>query len=202
MIDTELSGTARMHLPDAQDTLGTELLRLARGSIEHGLVNGEPLSIRFDRLPAVMADPAATFTTLRLDGKLRGCVGHLESIRPLAKDVVHTAFQAAFRDPRFDPLGQHELNGTVIEVSVLSPMQPLSVSDEADLIEKLVPGKDGLVIVNGLQRATFLPKVWDQLPDPHQFVAALKRKCGLPQDYWSESLEFRRYNTASYTEQT
>lgn len=191
-----------MHSPDPQDTLGTELLRLARGSIEHGLAHGEPLPIRFDGLPAAMADPAATFTTLRLDDKLRGCVGNLESTRPLAQDVAHTAFQAAFRDPRFDPLGQHEINGIVVEVSVLSPMAPLSVSDEADLIQRLVPGVDGLVIVKGLQRATFLPKVWDQLPDPRQFVAALKKKCGLPQDYWSETLEFQRYNTASYTEQT
>ena len=189
-----------MHSPDPQETLGTALLRLARGSIEHGLVHGEPLPVRFDGLPDVMADPAATFTTLRLDGKLRGCVGNLESIRPLAKDVAYTAFRAAFRDPRFEPVVEHEIGEIRVEVSILSPMKPFPVSDEADLLEKLEPGKDGLVISLGARRATFLPKVWDQLPRPAAFLAALKTKCGLEKDFWSESLEFHRYITTTYAE--
>ena len=192
---------ARMRLADQQDGLGTGLLRLARGSIEHGLAHGEPLPVHFDGLPDVMADPAATFTTLRLDGKLRGCVGNLESVRPLANDVAHTAFQAAFRDPRFDPVVQHELPAIVVEVSVLSPMELLPVDDEADLLEKLEPGKDGLVIGLGERRATFLPKVWDQLPGPAEFLAGLRMKCGLEKDFWSEDLEFLRYRATTYVEQ-
>ena len=189
-----------MRLTDQKQTLGTELLRLARGSIEHGLIHGKPLPIRVEGLPDVMTEPAATFTTLRRDGKLRGCVGNLESARPLAKDVAHTAFRAAFRDPRFDPVVQHEVGTIRLEVSVLSPMEPFPVSNEADLLERLEPGTDGLVIVLGSRRATFLPKVWDQLPNPAAFLGALKMKCGLEKNFWSERLEFHRYRTTTYAE--
>lgn len=189
-----------MRSTDQQDTFGTDLLRLARGSIEHGLVHREPLPIRLDAMPDVMADPAATFTTLRLDGKLRGCVGNLESVRALAEDVAHTAFRAAFHDPRFDPVVEHELRVIRLEVSVLSPMEPFAVSDEAELLEKLEPGVDGLVICLDARRATFLPKVWDQLPDPAAFLGALKMKCGLEKDFWSERLEFHRYRTTTFAE--
>ncbi len=190
-----------MHSTEQAD-LGTALLRLARGSIEHGLIHREPLPIRLDDMPDEMAGPAATFTTLRHDGKLRGCVGNLESLRPLAKDVAHTAFQAAFRDPRFEPVVEHELSAIVVEVSVLSPMEPFPVSDEGDLLEKLEPGNDGLVISLGERRATFLPKVWEQLPKPAAFVTALKMKCGLEKDYWSDRLEFQRYRTTTFAERS
>ena len=190
-----------MRSTDPKETLGTELLRLARGSIEHGLTYNKPLPVRVEDMPDVMAEPAATFTTLRLDGKLRGCVGNLESVRPLAMDVAHTAFRAAFRDPRFDPVVQHELSTIRLEVSVLSPMEPFTVSDESDLLERLEPGTDGLVIGLGSRRATFLPKVWDQLPNPAAFLSALKMKCGLEKNFWSERLEFHRYRTTTYAEQ-
>lgn len=189
-----------MRSTDSPDVLGTELLRLARGSIAHGLVHGEPLPIRFDGMPDVMADPAATFTTLRLAGMLRGCVGNLESVRPLAKDVARTAFQAAFRDPRFEPVGEHELPEIVVEVSVLSPMEPFPARDEKELLAKLQPGTDGLVISLDARRATFLPKVWDQLPTAAAFVTALKMKCGLEKDFWSDRLEFYRYRTTTFAE--
>ncbi len=190
-----------MHSTDQPD-LGAELLRLARNSIEHGLAHGEPLPIRFAGLPDALANPAATFTTLRLEGSLRGCVGNLEATRPLARDVAHTAFRAAFRDPRFDPVVDRELAAIRLEVSVLTPLEPLSVSDEADLLEKLEPGADGLVIGLDTRRATFLPKVWDQLPDPPSFLTALRKKCGLESDYWSEQLEFHRYRATTYAEST
>lgn len=179
---------------------GTLLLRLARGSIEHGLDHGEPLPLRAGDLTGELNEPAATFTTLRQGGELRGCCGTLEAVQPLASDVVYTAFRAAFRDPRFDPLVRKEFGGVRLEVSVLSPLEPMSVKNEADLLERLVPGTDGLVIVEGVRRATYLPKVWEMLPDPRQFVAQLKIKCGLPGDYWSERLEFLRYGTTTYTE--
>lgn len=184
----------------SQDAPGAELLRLARGSIEHGLVHGEPSPIRCDELPSELAQLAATFTTLRLDGELRGCCGILEAIRPLAEDVASSAFRAAFRDSRFEPLGAHELQVVRLEVAVLSPLEPMDVIDEADLLRQLRPGEDGLVIAAGGQKATFLPKVWQALPDPREFLAALKSKCGLPQDYWSERLEFERYRTTNYAE--
>jgi len=189
-----------MHLPDQKDLSGTELLRLARGSIEHGLAHGEPAPVQFDELPVALRDPAATFTTLRIEKELRGCRGTLKVVRPLAEDVSWTAFQAAFDDPRFAPVVEHELEVIRLEVSVLSPMEALPVSDEADLLEKLTPGTDGLVILAHGRSATFLPTVWGQLPEPQDFVAALKAKCGLKRDYWSDQLDFMRYRTTSYAE--
>jgi AmmeMemoRadiSam system protein A len=179
---------------------GAELLRLARGSIEHGLVHQGPLPVNCEDLPRVLTEPAATFTTLHLAGKLRGCCGTLEAARPLGEDVAYSAFRAAFRDVRFEPVDEHELDAIGLEVSVLSPLESIACSDEADLLSRLTPGVDGLVIVADGRRATFLPKVWEMLPDPQQFLTALKAKCGLAEDYWSERLEFQRYRTTSYAE--
>jgi len=189
-----------MRSPERHDLLGTELLRLARGSIEFGLVHGNPLPVQCDELPAVLVEPAATFTTLRIEKELRGCRGTLNAARPLAEDVTWTAFQAAFEDPRFVPVTERELATAGLEVSVLTPMEPLPVTDEADLLDKLTPGTDGLVILAHGRSATFLPTVWGQLPEPQEFVAALKAKCGLKRDYWSDRLEFSRYRTTTYTE--
>jgi len=177
-----------------------ELLHLARGSIEHGLVHGEPLPINVEELPRALSEPAATFTTLHIEAELRGCRGSLEAVLPLARDVARSAFQAAFEDPRFEPVGADEVDALSLEVSVLSPLEPMSVADEADLLEQLTPGRDGLVIFADGRRATFLPSVWRTLPDPLRFLAALKAKCGLSEDYWSEQLEFQRYRITSYAE--
>ena len=184
----------------AEGPPGKELLRLARSSIEYGLIHEAPLPVVRSELSSVLTEPAATFTTLRVEGRLRGCCGTLEATRPLAEDVVHSAFRAAFRDPRFDPVSERELGAISLEVSVLSPQQSLPVSDEAELLSLLRPGSDGLVIVAEGRHATFLPAVWETLPEPRRFVAALKAKCGLAEDYWSERLEFRRYRTTSYAE--
>ena len=187
-------------MTDKPDLPGTELLRLARGSIEHGLVHGEPAPIHCEQLPAALMEPAATFTTLRLQGALRGCCGALEAVHPLAMEVSLSAFRAAFRDPRFNPVGEHEIHVIKLEVSVLSPLEPIAVIDEADLLGQLVPGRDGLVLREDGRRATFLPAVWESLPEPRQFLAALKAKSGLPGDYWSGRLEFQRYRTTVYAE--
>lgn len=189
-----------MRLPDEQNVPGDELLRLARSSIEHGFGHDQPLPINFDELHEALVQPAATFTTLRLKEKLRGCCGALEAARPLAADVVRSAFQAAFRDSRFDPVRQAEMKKLTVEVSVLSALEEIRVSDEAELLHRLKPGSDGLVIVDRGRRATFLPKVWEQLPEPQRFLAQLKVKCGLPRDYWSERLAFLRYSTTTFAE--
>ena len=189
-----------MHSPERQELPGDELLRLARGSMEYGLVHGEPLPVVYRELPQVLVDPAATFTTLRLGADLRGCCGTLEPLLPLATDVTRSAFRAAFEDPRFAPVREAELAAINVEVSVLSPLQPMTFVSEADLLEQLRPGTDGLVIVASGQRATFLPKVWDMLPEPDRFLAQLKRKCGLSEDYWSARLEFLRYEAVTFIE--
>lgn len=191
-----------MQSPDQHDLPGADLLRLARESIDYGLDHDKPVPVDLDGLPVDLIQPAATFTTLRLDEKLRGCCGTLEAAHPLAMDVARSAFQAAFRDQRFQPLGRDEFGRIRLEVSVLSPLEVIAVTDEADLLNRLAPGTDGLVIVEGARRATFLPKVWESLPDPRQFLAALKTKCGLPEDYWSERVEFFRYRTTLYAEPT
>ena len=195
-----LSGMEHMQSPDRQDVPGADLLRLARASIEYGLEHDKPVPVDLDGLPMELMEPAATFTTLRLDRQLRGCCGTLEAAHPLAMDVARSAFQAAFRDLRFQPLARDEFGRIRLEVSVLSPLEEMPVASEADLLNRLAPGTDGLVIVEGVRRATFLPKVWDSLPEPRQFLAALKTKCGLPEDYWSERLEFFRYRTTLYAE--
>ena len=197
-----------MHSPDKNMVSGTSknkvtgasVLRVARGSIDYGLVHRKPLPVDCDDLPAALTEARATFTTLHVAGKLRGCCGTLEATRPLAKDVSHSAFQAAFRDPRFDPVIEDELDAISLEVSVLSPPEPMTIANEAELLEQLEPGVDGLIIVEGWRRATFLPQVWESLPEPQQFLAQLKLKCGLPRNYWSERLEFSRYHTTSYVE--
>lgn len=176
------------------------MLGLARDSIDYGFEHGAPLPVRVDELPPALVEPAATFTTLRRGGELRGCCGRLEASLPLASDVAYSAFQAAFRDTRFEPVRRGEFAEIHLEVSVLSPMQPIEVSDEQDLLRQLEPGIDGLVLVEGLRRATFLPKVWESLPDARQFLAQLKLKSGLPPDYWSAGLEFLRYSTTTFAE--
>ena len=189
-----------MHSAEGNAASGAFLLSLARRSIDYGFDHGEAIPVRYDDLPSDFLEPAATFTTLRLERRLRGCCGSLEPRQPLAADVAHSAFQAAFRDPRFKPLIRKEFDDVVLEVSVLSPMEPMVVADESDLLRQLRPGVDGLVIAEGLQRATFLPKVWEQLPEPGSFVAQLKAKCGLPLEYWSGRLEFFRYTTTTHVE--
>jgi len=191
-----MMNTGSLHEP----TTDMQLLRLARSSIDYGLIHREHMPVDYDELPPALKDPAATFATLYLEGQLRGCCGSLEAVRPLAEDVVRSAFRAAFHDPRFDPVGKHELDAMRLEVSVLSPLEPIPSCNEADLLKTLMPGIDGLVIVADGACATFLPKVWDMLPDPRQFLAALKTKCGLADDYWSDRLEFKRYRTTSYAD--
>lgn len=186
--------------PHRQDLPGAELLRLARGSIEHGLIHGEPLPVNCDEFPRALSEPGATFTTLRSEGELRGCRGTLVAALPLAEDVTRSAFQAAFQDPRFDPVGDDELGVIRLEVSVLSSLESIHVAGEADLLQQLTPGTDGLVIVADERRATLLPDVWGMFPDRRRFLAALKAKCGLAEDYWSERLEFQRYQTTTYAE--
>jgi len=181
-------------IPDAA------VLRFARASIEHGLLYETPVPVDCTNLPTALAEPRATFTTLQLGGRLRGCCGSLEAVLPLARDVTLSAFRAAFRDARFPPVAECELGAIRLKISVLSPLEPIRVSSEADLLDQLTPGKDGLVIVAYGRRATFLPDVWDKLPDPRRFVSALRAKCGLPDDHWSDHLEFQRYRAVSIAE--
>lgn len=167
---------------------------LARASIEHGLERHVPLPVAVEDLLPAHAAPGASFVTLTRSGALRGCVGSLEAHRPLARDVAHNAFAAAFHDLRFAPLVRDELAELEVRVSVLGPLERLAPTSEAELLAALRPGVDGLVLAEGARRATFLPAVWDQLPEPRRFLEALRCKAGLPPDYWSGTLEVHRYD--------
>ena len=136
--------------------------------------------------------------TLSRDGELRGCRGMLEPARPLVQDVAHNAYLSAFDDPRFPPLASRELKGLHLEVSLLSALEALYPAHERELLRMLRPGVDGLVLSDGYERATFLPSVWDKLPEPAEFLRQLKWKAGWPADYWSESLKVQRYQTEHY----
>ncbi len=174
------------------------LLEVAAASIRHGLETGHPLPVRLEDYPESLREPGAAFVTLNLDGRLRGCIGSLQAIRPLVEDVAENAFAAAFRDPRFPPVTAEEYPRLEYHISILSKPEPFPVESEADLLAKLRPGIDGLVLIEGNHRATFLPSVWEQLPDPRQFLANLKIKASLPVDYWSDTIRFERYTVEEF----
>ncbi|MCX7166784.1 MAG: AmmeMemoRadiSam system protein A [Rhodocyclales bacterium] len=149
-----------------------------------------------------LALPGATFVTLTQNGQLRGCIGSLQAHRPLDQDVRANAVAAAFRDPRFPPLTLAELARTRVEVSLLTAPVPMSFSSEADAVSQLRPHVDGIILTAGQQRGTFLPQVWEQLPEPRMFMAHLKQKAGLPADWWSSEVQLQRYEVQKWKEAT
>jgi AmmeMemoRadiSam system protein A len=171
----------------------TSLVRLARSSIEHGLAHGRPLAVEPAAHEPGLREPAASFVTLERRSMLRGCIGTLEAHRPLVVDVAENAYAAAFRDPRFAPLARLELADLEVHVALLSPLERLAVASEAELLARLRPGIDGLVLRVGEHRATFLPAVWEDLPDPAAFLRALLRKAELPEADWPGGAEVWRY---------
>jgi uncharacterized protein len=174
------------------------LLRaLARQSIEHGLDRGRALQPEPDAYPQRLREWRASFVTLEYRGRLRGCIGALEACQPLVCDVAEHAYAAAFNDPRFPPLSPPEATELELHISVLTPPEPLVCASEAELLARLQPGIDGLILYEQTRRATFLPAVWDDLPDPRDFLVYLKRKAGLTPDYWSAELRFERYRAES-----
>jgi AmmeMemoRadiSam system protein A len=180
----------------ADRELGRALLCIARSAIAVEL--GFPPAA--DPGHAALAQPGATFVTLKHAGELRGCIGTLKPVRPLHADVRANALAAAFRDPRFPPLAVDEYEVTSVEVSLLSADEPVVVADEAELVARLRPGVDGVVLEYGYHRATFLPQVWESLPEPRAFLAALKRKAGLPGDFWSPRVNVSRYGVTKWEE--
>jgi AmmeMemoRadiSam system protein A len=180
---------------------GARLVAIARASIAHALRTGQPLEVAGDGLPPALREPRACFVTLRLrDGSLRGCIGDLEARQPLADAVADRACAAAFRDPRFAPLAAEELERVVVDVSVLGPLAPIDARSEAAIADALRPGVDGLLIDDGRHRATFLPSVWESLPEPARFLEALWRKAGLPPRHVPPALRAWRYGVEEFAE--
>ena len=182
--------------PQLAPSLRQQLLQLAGASIKKGLC-GETLAVRAADYPAPLREARATFVTLHVDAQLRGCIGTLEARRLLVEDVVGNAWSAAFRDPRFPALTWPEYERLDIHISILSLPEPMQFTCEDDLIAQLRPHVDGLIIEESLYRGTFLPSVWEQLPEPREFLRQLKRKAGLHPEYWSTRLRVQRYTTES-----
>lgn len=181
--------------PDAEK--GSTLLKLARSEIASKLGQADAASVQAGWLE----EPGASFVTLTRHGELRGCIGSLEAHRPLGIDVRENAVAAAFRDPRFMPLSRAEFDDIRVEVSLLSTAEPLAVEDEAAALAVLRPNVDGVVFEYGHYRSTFLPQVWEQLPEPAEFLAHLKRKAGLPVDFWAEQVKLSRYTVSKWKEE-
>lgn len=175
---------------------GKVLLTLARNAI----VQSFGLPAQSVEQPVWLDEPGATFVTLTQHGDLRGCIGSLEAYRSLGMDVRQNALAAAFRDPRFPPLSADEVAGTRVEVSLLSPQKLMQFTDEADALTQLRPEEDGIVFEYRNYRSTFLPQVWEQLPTPREFMAHLKRKAGLPADFWSPEVKLHRYSVDKWKE--
>lgn len=177
-------------------TAGEVLLPMARAAISTAL--GQPSSAAEDA--AWLQEPGACFVTLTMQRQLRGCIGTLEAHRSLLADVKSNAVAAAVKDPRFAALTLAELVSVQLEVSVLSPMQPMQFHDEAHALLQLRPGLDGVVFEYGRYRSTFLPQVWEQLPDVRQFMTHLKQKAGVPPDFWAEGVRLQRYSVHKWQE--
>lgn len=173
------------------------LLNLAYDAITYGLKNHKPMPIDTSKYPESLQKQGACFVTLQINKQLRGCIGSLEAHQPLVKDIVHNAYAAAFSDPRFPPLTENEFPNLDIHISILNKPEPIHFTSEQDLINQLRPGIDGLILADKGRRGTFLPSVWESLPDPALFFAHLKLKAGLPHDYWSNTLTVQRYTVES-----
>jgi AmmeMemoRadiSam system protein A len=176
---------------------GEILLRIARQSLSEAL-GLSPGPGEYD--DPWLREPGATFVTLRQWGKLRGCMGSLQASRPLFDDVWRNARAAAFRDGRFSPVLRHELPGIAVEVSLLTPPEPLPCASEEEALRLLRPGVDGVIFECAGYRSTFLPQVWEQLPDPRDFLARLRKKAGLESAYWSPDVRLSRYGALKWEE--
>lgn len=177
--------------------LGNALLPLARNAIAaHFGLPPAPVAVDCPELGKM----GATFVTLTQRGELRGCIGSLEAWRPLLLDVQENARAAAFRDPRFAPLNEDELPITRVGVSLLTTPEPMSFRSEADALAQLRPNVDGIIFTAGNRRSTFLPQVWEQLPEPAEFMARLKLKAGLPGNYWGQEVRLERYAVKKWKE--
>ncbi|MBL8268496.1 AmmeMemoRadiSam system protein A [Steroidobacter sp.] len=177
----------------------SELLALARASIQAALPGGELAAYRGEPASPELNRPGASFVTLRIGEELRGCCGSIEATRPLHADVWNNAWASAFADPRFPALTPAEWIDTGIEISVLSEPVRCAVRDQLELLEVLRPGIDGVILQVGARRSTFLPAVWEQLPDASQFIRHLKLKAGWPVDFWPADMQVWLYTTQSFS---
>jgi hypothetical protein len=188
-----------------EDNLSSEekiyLLGLARESLELGVRGVTLPELDINSVPPRLLKPGATFVTLTKNGELRGCIGSLEAIRPLAEDVRLHAVAAALEDYRFPPVHANEMRQILIEISRLTAPRSVKYRDPDELLKLLRPGLDGVVIQRGIQRATFLPQVWEKVPDVEIFLAMLCRKMGMSSNCWrSTDVKISTYRVEKFCE--
>jgi uncharacterized protein len=177
------------------------LLHLAREAIESAVRGGKLPPLDSQTLTPALKENGASFVTLTIHGDLRGCIGALEAYQPLAEDVREHAVAAALQDPRFPPVEEHELGKINIEISRLTPPLPLDYSSSGDLPGKLRPHVDGVILKHGHRRATFLPQVWEKIPDPAEFLNQLCYKMGAHASLWRDTkLQVSVYQVEEFRE--
>jgi AmmeMemoRadiSam system protein A len=181
-----------------QDRLA--LLDAARSSIHAGLVHRRLVAPVSDADSPPLRAPGASFVTLRREERLLGCIGTIEPVRPLLADVAHNAYGAAFGDPRLPPVTRDDYHQMTVKVSVLGGLEAMDAADREALLEQLRPGVDGLLVTAGHRRGTFLPSVWEQVPDRGRFLDLLWEKAGLRPGEWSSNLRVFRYRTVEFGE--
>lgn len=177
------------------------LLKLARNTIAHDL-GLEDLKFTADVFKEkIFQEKRGVFVTLEIFKNLRGCIGNIEPVYPLYEAVIRNAHEAAFDDPRFNSLTKEEFRDIEIEISVLTVPQQLEYSTFEDLLKKIRPGKDGIILGKGFFKATYLPQVWDDLPQKEQFLSSLAMKAGLDPDIWkNEKVDISVYEVEKFTE--
>jgi len=180
---------------EARDQMG----KVARKAIRHKLETGRDLKLSLKGWPDWALAKRASFVTLEKSGQLRGCIGSLQAHRPLIADVAANSYAAAFRDHRFSAVTAEEFDDLDLKISILSEPEELSFASQAEAVAQIRPGLDGLILQDGAHRGTFLPQVWEQLPEVETFWAHLKAKAGLPQDHWSDQVRIWRYTTETFT---
>jgi uncharacterized protein len=171
------------------------LLNIVDDAIKFGFAEYKILKPNLANYSQKLAEFGASFVTIELANELRGCIGTLEAYQPLIQDVAQNAFSAAFQDPRFNPLTIEEYPKITKHISILSKPEPVIFSSEKDLLNKIRPNIDGLILSDRGYRGTFLPVVWESLPIPELFLKHLKLKAGLPENYWSNTIKIKRYTT-------
>ena len=173
-------------------------LQVAHESIKHGLQKGSALHVVTSDYSSDLQQNLTSFVTLHKNGALRGCIGALEAYQPLINDVAEHAYSAAFQDPRFPALEDHEFEHLDVEISILGKPELMRFESEENLLQQIRPNIDGLIIEHGYNRGTFLPSVWEQLPDKKEFLNHLKMKAGLSSQWWDSAVKISRYETFSF----
>ena len=192
----EMTDTARL-----TDKEGRYLLNVARKTIQKTLFKQVDQEQKDSDLSPKLSEKRGTFVTLTIDGNLRGCIGHIIPQESILEGVQENAINAAFRDPRFNPLSKSEWDKIKIEISILTEPKPLEYSDSDDLLKKLMAGVDGVILKKGFLQATFLPQVWDQLPDKREFLTQLCLKAGMDGNEWKKGeLQVSTYQVQAFEE--